>query len=335
MKRPVEEKRYIILQILREARGPLPSHKIMAKLQARGIDMSERTVRFHLHELDQRGHTSYQEKKGRIITERGERELNRSQVYKKIGFLSARIDNMTYKMDFDWRKRSGTVLVNISLIKKLDADKIADLMVPFYESKMTMGTKLALFGEGERVGETDIPTGYIGIGTVCSITFNGILLSEGIPVVSAFGGLLEVQKDQPERFVAIIKYSGTSLDPLEIYIKGRMTDCVGVADTGTGLIGASFREVPAGSREEVFKIDQDLKKIGLSGVLKIGYPGDDLLGIPVPEGRCGLIIAGGLNAVSVLEESNIDLISHALSGMIPFDRLFHYDEIAERVKKLL
>jgi len=37
----------------------------------------------------------------------------------------------------------------------------------------------------------------------------------GVPISSKFGGVLELRSPKTERFVAIIYYEGTSLDPSE------------------------------------------------------------------------------------------------------------------------
>ena len=38
-----------------------------------------------------------------------------------------------------------------------------------------------------------------------------------------------------------VNYDGTSIDPLEVFIRSGMTDNIGVVKTGNGRIGASFR----------------------------------------------------------------------------------------------
>ncbi|MDA3849860.1 MAG: NrpR regulatory domain-containing protein [Spirochaetaceae bacterium] len=329
----VEKKRLLILQILKEHNGPLPSCRIEEILHERGVDISERTVRFHLQNLDKRGFTAYKDKKGRYITPKGHIELSRSHVYDKIGFLSSKIDEMTYKMSFDLKKAKGTVLVNISLIEIDQLKKAAKLMTAFINTGLSMGEKLALLAPGERVGQTRIPQGYVGLATVCSISINGIMLSLGIPVVSLYGGLLEISNAKPERFTALISYEGTSLDPLEIFIKAKMTTCSYIVEDKNGIMGASYREVTASSREEVVEIIQRLKVLGLSGILELGYPGQSLMDIPISHNRCGMIVGGGLNAVAVLEESGIEVVSKALSGPLDVDRLFHYKKFNEMAKK--
>ena len=76
-------------------------------------------------------------------------------------------------------------------------------------------------------------------------------------------------------------YDGTSIDPLEIFIRSGMTDYMGAIRTGSGKIVASFREFPAESRDTVVDLAGTLKRVGLGSLLKVGMPGQDLLDIPV------------------------------------------------------
>jgi hypothetical protein len=175
----------------------------------------------------------------------------------------------------------------------------------------------------------------IGVGTVCSITLNGVLLKHGIPTVSRFGGLLELQNKKPTRFVEIVMYDGTSIDPLEVFIRSGMTDYLGAINTGSGRIGASFREFPAESRDLVEQLAEKMKRIGLGGLVRIGRPGQTLLEIPVSEGRVGAIVIGGLNPVSIFEETGVRAYSRALAGLIDFNKLFNYEEMESRISAYL
>jgi repressor of nif and glnA expression len=198
-----------------------------------------------------------------------------------------------------------------------------------------MGGLITLFPSGEKVGEMMVPAGYVGVGTVCSITLNGVLLGQKIPMSSRFGGLLEIQDSKPTRFVAIINYDGTSLDPLEIFIKSGMTDYLGATGDGNGLIGAGFREIPAQTRERVMEIAEKLEKIGLGGFLTIGMPNGNVSEIPVSEGNVGAIVIGGLNPIAILEEAGFEVHSRALSGIVPYHLLFSYNELEERASELV
>ncbi len=327
-----EKKRLSILRFLADSEGPLSSMKITEKLVSAGFDISERTVRFHLLAMDKEGLTDYIGKHGRIITPKGRKELSNARIFERVGFLSAKIDQLTYDMTFDPEAGEGTIVVNISILPEKSFPSSWKLMKKVFEARLSMGSLVTLFPAGERIGELFIPEGHIGVGTVCSVTLNGILLSYGIPVQSKFGGLLEIRDHAPERFVAIINYDGTSLDPLEIFIKSGMTDYRGATETGNGLIGASFREVPAASRGKIQEISGRLEKLGLECIMDLGMPGQPLCEIPVNQGNVGAIIIGGLNPVAILEEYGLRVQSKALSGLVDFRRLFCYREMEKRYK---
>lgn len=326
------KKELTILRILQKAEAPLSSSKILESLQAMGQESSERTIRHYFKILDDKGLTANLGKKGRIITPLGHKELSKARIFDKVGFLQTKIDQLTFRMNFDLSSRSGTVILNITLISREILASAEPLIRKVYDAGYSMGNLMALFAPGERVGEFVIPEDMVGFGTVCSITLNGVLLAHGIPTHSIFGGLLELRNRQATRFVEIIKYDGTSLDPLEIFIRSGMTDYRGAVKDGYGRIGAGFREVPADSRDKVLALIKKLEEVGLGGFLLIGWPGQPLLEIPVAEGRTGIVVIGGLNPVAILEESGIKLQSRAMAGMVQYGKLFHYKEMRQRIK---
>lgn len=329
-----EKKELAILRLLQKADTPLSSSRILERLQAAGQDASERTIRHYFKILDEKGLTESLGKKGRVITPLGLKELGKARVFDKVGFLESKIDQLTYRMTFDLAQKKGTVIVNISLIQKDALARAAPLICQVYEAGYSMGSMMGLFCPGERIGDIVIPPGMAGFGTVCSITLNGVLLNHGIPVHSSFGGLLELHHRKPVRFVEIIKYDGTSLDPLEAFIRSGMTDYAGAIRNGNGRIGVGFREVPADSRDRVIGLIEKLKEAGLGGFLLVGWPGQPLLEIPVAEGRTGIVVIGGLNPVAILEETGTRIQSRAMAGMVEFERLFHYREMEERIRNL-
>lgn len=335
MRESTEEKRLAILRILREAEKPLGSSKIAERLSAVGYDISERTVRFHLLDMDKSGLTQNLGRSGRTITQRGLSELDNAQAYEKVGYLSAKIDQMTYNMDFDLTSKTGTVVLNVSLIDQNQLPRSVPLIQDVFAAGYAMGNLMVLLRPGEHIGQVAVPDGSIGIGTVCSITVNGVLVAHGIPVHSRFGGLLELRDRKASRFVEFINYSGTTLDPLEVFIRSVMTDYSGATRTGNGLVGTSFREVPADSRDHVLELGQRLDQVGLGGVFMVGWPGRPLLDIPVSEGRLGLLVMGGLNPVAILEEQGVRVHrTGALAGLIDYGRLFHYNELGDRAREL-
>ena len=132
--------------------------------------------------------------------------------------------------------------------------------------------------------------------------------------------------------IEIIKYDGTSIDPLEIFIKSGMTDASGAADRGKGRIGANFLEAPGTAREEIISIAEAMSLAGLGTFLTLGWPGHSVLQVPINWGRMGGIVIGGLNPIAILEESGINVISKAVSGLVEYESLFPFVNLSERYK---
>ena len=201
-----DERRLAVLNVLRSSDGPLSSAEISDVLSAVGQRVSERTVRLYLKQLDEEGLTRSVGRRGRCITENGLSELDAARIIERVGFLSAKIDRMTYLMDFDLTTRSGTVVVNITLVEPRELSKRVDMICRVFEEGHALGRLVGLFEPGERVGHIAVPQGMVGMATVCSITLNGVLLKYGVPTYSRFGGLLELRDRKPTRFVEIITY---------------------------------------------------------------------------------------------------------------------------------
>lgn len=330
-----QKKRLAILDILNRSGQVLSSTRITELLLAQNIDVSERSVRIYLCELDKEGLTENFGRRGRLITEKGKHEADASRVLEGVGLLSGKIDSMAYQMDFDPALRRGTVVVNFSAIP-LEGFTTArrELIEKVFAKGYSMGSKLALFEPGEKCGSYTTPKGYVGIGTVCSITLNGVLLRRGVPTTSRFGGLIELHEGDPVRFSDIIHYDGTSIDPLVVFIRSGMADYIGAVTSGNGRIGASFREFPADSAEAVHNISKQLETLGLGSLLSLGSPGQSLYGVPVGPQRVGAIIIGGLNPMSIFEETGLRIRSSALSGLVEFNNLFHYTELKDRLAAL-
>jgi len=318
-----------ILRVLHEAGRPLGATRIARELRPSGIDLSHRTVRHYLGIMDRSGLTRSCGKRGREITPAGEEELRSALVMDKVGFVAARVDSLTYRMTFSLPKRRGKVILNVSTVDEDALPEAAARMMEVYHAGLGMGRFVVLGRAGDTVGDFVVPAGRVAIGTICSVTINGALLSAGIAVSSRFGGLLEVERGMPVRFTQVIHYDGTTLDPLEIFIRGRMTSVRAAAAGGRGLVGASFREVPAAALADVQKISRRLDRIGLGGIMVVGRPNQPLLDIPVPQERAGIIIVGGLNPLAAVEEAGIRTENAAMHSMFGFEGLQPLEALEE------
>jgi len=324
MNKRSERKIISILQILQENNSPTGSTVIALRLKELGFDLSERTVRYYLQIMDQGGLTKNFGKKGRIITSKGLEELNSAFVYEKVGFIASKIDTLTYQMDFSPQKLNGSIILNLTTFRSHFLFKALEQIKSVFHAGLGMGRYLIIGKPGTIINNTIIEPDQVAIGTVCSVTINGIFLKKGINTTSRFGGVLEISNGHPLRFTEIINYNGTTIDPLEIFIKGGMTSIKKAIHTGNGKIGASFRELPSIALPKVEKIKKKLDEIGLGGILMIGKPGQPLLDIPVPKGRVGMIVAGGLNPIAAIEESGIPTKNAALKLLFDFNKMIPF-----------
>jgi repressor of nif and glnA expression len=326
----IDNKRKIvaILKILHENGQPMGSAAISNHLAQWGIDLRERMIRNYLKMADREGLTLNLGRRGRTLTDLGRKELEVGIAIDKVGFVASRVDELSYKMTFDEQRKSGTVILNCSFIETSYFPETILREIAFVmRANLGMGHLLLLDHPGDNILNLEIPSGNFAIATVCSVTLNGVLLRHGIAMISRFGGLLELHEGKPVRFRQIINYDGSTLDPLEIFIKGKMTSVRQAARTGTGVIGASFREIPTIALPVAQNIIKKLEQIGLGGVLMMGKPHQPLLDIPVSSGRVGIIIAGGLNPIAALEETGIATQSSALHSLCDFAQLSDIDEI--------
>lgn len=304
----------------------LGSRELSRQLKLHGIELTERTVRYHLRILDERGFTKVFGKEGRMITRKGREELSQALVSEKVGFVISKIETLSYLSNFDLGTQEGNIILNISYFPEERLKDAIKIMKPVFLSPYVMSDMIVLKKGGEKIGDVVIPDKQIGFGTVCSVTINGIFLKNGIPITSRFGGVLQIN-DEPQRFTALIGYEGSSVDPLEIFIKSRMTDVLGATKSHSGKILASFREIPVVSIERAMQLRENMKDRGIGGILMTGNPNQPLLEMPVNMDKAGMIIVGGLNPVAALEETGIPTVSKAMSTLYKFSELMKFREL--------
>ena len=297
------------------------SIQIMRELPLYGIELTERTIRYHLKMMDERGLTTVHGKSGRTITENGLAELERSNVSEKIGFIISKIESLSFLSDFDCESQQGKVVLNVSFFPEAEIEVVKKILSKAFKSDYVMSRKIVLAQEGVAIGNTVIPEGMVGVGTVCSVTVNAILLKQGIPITARYGGVMEVSPDGPSRFTSLISYAGCSLDPLLIFIRGGMTSVKKVLKEGSGNVLASFREIPVECIDKTRAIQERLNEIGIGGLLTIGSPNSPLMEVPVSLDKAGVVVVGGLNPIAAIYEHGIKVESYAMSELFEFNEL--------------
>jgi len=323
----VERKTIAIMRVLRDSPEPLGARVIAQSLKDHGVELGERAVRYHLKIMDERGFTESVGRDGRLITQLGLEELESALVGDKIGFVASKIEFLACQTDFDIDKRQGKVPVNISFFPQKQFKKAIEIMKRVFQAGICVTDLVAVARQRERLGAIIVPQNKIGLATVCSVIINGALLKAGIPMDSKFGGILQIKNHKPLRFVELIQYPGSSLDPSEIYITSRMTSVGQVARKGEGKILANFREIPAICQPEAEKVIARLKEADLGGVLIMGEVSKPVCEVPVELNKVSMILTGGLNPIAAAVESGIEVENHAMSTIMEYQDLVKFWEL--------
>jgi len=328
----LEKKILLILRILRDSPEPIGARLISRGMLERGVILSERAVRYHLKLMDDRGLTRFIGRHdGRTITEQGLAELNNARVRDKIGLSISRIEILAFRTALDLDKRQGVLPINVSFFPRKLFKKALEAMKPAFDAGLCVSELVASADEGARLGELVIPAGCVGFATVCSVVLNGIFLKSGVPTDSKFSGILQLKNGLPLRFVELIQYSGSSLDPSEIFIRGRMTSVCQAAKGVEGNVLANFREVPAPARKIVDGLIASLRNAGIGGVVSIGESGEPICEVPIDTNRFGMILYGGLNPVACAHERGIEVENRAMSTVIEYRELQNFSELCKNI----
>jgi len=323
----VERKVIAILRILSQSNEPLGARVISHQLKNHGVELTERAVRYHLKLMDERGFTENMGRDGRIITRSGLEELESALVSDKVSFVASKTELMAYQTELDIDKRQGKVPVNISFFPEKQFEKAVEAMRRVFQAGICVSELVAVAHQGENLGGVTIPQGKIGLATVCSVIINGALLKAGIPVEYKFGGILQIKNRKPLRFVELILYSGSSLNPAELYIASKMTSVGQAARKGEGRILANFREIPAMCQPAAEKVVARLREVNLDGLLMMGGVSKPLCGVPVELNKVGMILVGGLNPVAAVVESGIEAENHAMSTVMDYQEMIRFRDL--------
>lgn len=327
METGLTKKLHAILRVLADAGGPLKSGAIASELWSLGIELKPRMVRYYLQLTDDRGWTLNQGRSGRLLTAEGRHELRGAVTPDRISYVSARIEDMVYQLAFDLRHGRDSVAVNRSFVRATDMEQAHAILGKVFAAGFSFGQRVALHRDGENVGGQPLVYGEAAISTLATTTLDAYLRQGGVMTQPRFSGVLEIHAGRPHRFVHVVHYDGSTIDPAEVFLKSGLLSVRRASETGEGSIGASFREIPAIALEEARERVAHLKERGLGSALLIGKPGRPVLDIPVAHGRVGIVVAGGLNPIAALEESGIGTVNEALAQLLPFERMHALGEL--------
>ncbi|MCS7136634.1 MAG: NrpR regulatory domain-containing protein [Aigarchaeota archaeon] len=296
-----------ILRILSGHNEPVGSSIIQRELMKRGFFLSERAVRYHLKILEERGFVEGHEKIGRTITSAGIEELSKALAYERMGSILTEYLTLAYKVTYNPDSNVGEVVTNVFVIDKNFEETALKIIRDLYDAKLLPSPYVKILDEEEEYKELSVPSGKIAILTICNLTVDGVLLKRGIPLLLKYGGLVQFLKGKPIRFVDIISYEHVTVHPLEFFIYKQATTILRVLESGSGVIPANVREIPALARDEVIMVLEKLEKRGWGGVLTIGVPNEHVLGIPVSMDRFGFSMVGGVTPAAAIKEAGLEV----------------------------
>jgi hypothetical protein len=308
------ERKYIeILRILKEHREPMGAKRLSEIMAERGFVLSDRAVQYYLRYLDEMGFTEKVGNMGRILTSFGLEETESALVGDRIGFIISKLERLAFRSTFDPVTSTGDVAYNLSIVPEERLDEVKSAFDEIIAARCG-------FYPGYRIIDRDsrVPPGSAGLMTICSITMDGVFQRRGIPVRMAYGGRLAMEHGEPLRFVDLIGYRGTTIDPLLLFITAGLTSLSTVAATGTGTGLANVREVPAAAESSVREVVAQMRKADFIFPVAMGTSVFNLVTDPY---RLSIVAFSGMNYVANTFEKGIPIRTEIGAGNVPFSRM--------------
>jgi len=236
-------------------------------------------------------------------------------------FVNHSIEDYAMQVTYDPVSNEGNVVYNLSVIRNEDLDFAVAMLKDAYKTGVTVSGRVKFFSSGERIEGYVVPKGFTGIATLCSITFDGLLIRHGIPITPIGGGVVEIEKRTPLRFTHMILYEHTTIDPLQVLISQKTTSVTSVMRTGSGAILANIREFHMEAEPQVGMVLDELSNSSLSGILEVGIPNLALLGVPVSPQFVAIAAVGGTNAMAAIREGGCWVQTQAMKGLMDISEM--------------
>lgn len=236
-------------------------------------------------------------------------------------FVNHNIEDFAIQVTFDPVAGTGNVVYNLSLIKNEDLEFAISVLRDAYKTGVSVSGLVKFYSSGEKTADYTIPKGCTGICTMCSITFDGLLIRHGIPINPIGGGVVEIENRTPIRFTHMILYQHTTIDPLQVLISQKTTSITDVMRRGSGNILANIREFHMEAEPLVGMVLDELASSSYSGILEVGMPNISLLGVPVSPQFVAIAAVGGTNPMAAIREGGRWVQTHAMKGLMDITQM--------------
>jgi repressor of nif and glnA expression len=236
---------------------------------------------------------------------------------KPLVFSLSRIENLMHKVSFDPRRMEGKIITNTSLVDLEMLDPTLLIFRDVMESGLAVSPYLKLETLGTKAK----------IMSTCSITVSGVLLKAGVPIRPKGGGVIEVIDREPVRFTDMLMYWATTIDPIDVLISQELTSVVEMMETGSGRILGNLQEAPMLAGERIEEKLEDLAEAGFSGVLDLGDPNVNVLGVSVERDHVGISLVGGTNIIAAAMSRGIRIKTESISDLTEVGEMTHIEDL--------
>jgi repressor of nif and glnA expression len=231
-------------------------------------------------------------------------------------FVDHSIEDFAMQVTYDPKEGTGKVVYNLSLIKNEDFEYAVSVLRDAYKTGVSVSGLVRFASSKEKVADYVVPDGCTAICTICSTTFDGLLIRRGVPLNPIGGGVVEIENRAPIRFTHIILYEYTTIDPLQVLISQKITSVTKVMRKGSGNILANIREFHMEAQPLVGLVLDDLSDSSFTGILEVGMPNVPLLGVPVSPQFVAIAAVGGTNAMAAIREGGRRVLIQAMKGLM-------------------
>ncbi|HNX08577.1 MAG TPA: DUF128 domain-containing protein [Methanothrix sp.] len=232
-------------------------------------------------------------------------------------FTLSRIDNLMHQVSFDPAEMKGKIITNTSFVERERLQETLAVFSDAIQAGLSVSPLIKLEEEGR----------YVRIKTACSLTICGVLLKKGIPVRPKGGGLVEVIGREPTRFTDMLMYWATTVDPIDLLTAQGLSDIAAMMRTGNGRILGNLHEAPMLARERIEEVLDLLSVAEFAGVLELGEPNMDVLGVFVERDHVGIALIGGTNLVAAAQEMGIAIKHESISDLTDVSEMKHIEEL--------
>jgi repressor of nif and glnA expression len=232
-------------------------------------------------------------------------------------FTLARIENLMHQVTFNPVRMEGKIITNTSMVKHEDLNAVLGIFSDTIHSGLAVCPVIKI---------EDLEA-HVKIHTACSLTIDGVLLKHGIPIRPKGGGIIEIIEREPIRFTDMLMYWATTIDPIDILMAQELTGITGMMRTGNGRILGNLQEAPMLARDRIEEILDSMAAAEFAGVLDLGEPNIDVLGISVERDHLGIALVGGTNLVAAAIEYGIEIKNESISGLTEISEMKHIEEL--------